>query len=74
MCIRDRWWLPESETGEYMAMGVYNQFIYIDPKDKIVIVKNSSNFNYATEKRETTYRHLAFFRSIKQKLESDENG
>lgn len=67
-----QWWLPESETGEYMAMGVYNQFIYVDPASKIVIVKNSSNYNYAIEKRETTYRHLAFFRAIKTKLSKDE--
>ncbi len=63
-----QWWLPESETGEYMAMGVYNQFIYVDPQYHIVIIKNSSNYNFATEKRETTYRHLAFFRAIKHKL------
>ncbi len=67
-----QWWLPESETGEYLAMGVYNQFIYIDPTHKIVIIKNSSNFNYAIEKRETTFRHLSFFRAIKQKIISDE--
>ena len=67
-----QWWLPESETGEYMAMGVYNQFIYVDPKSKTIIVKNSSNYNYAIEKRETTYRHLAFFRAIRNKLYTDE--
>ncbi len=67
-----QWWLPQSDSGEYLAMGVYNQFIYVDPKSKIIIVKNSSNYNYATEKRETTYRHLAFFRAIKNKLITDE--
>ena len=63
-----QWWLPESETGEYLAMGVYNQFIYVDPTHKIVIIKNSSNFNFAIEKRETTFRHLSFFRSIREKI------
>lgn len=63
-----QWWLPKSETGEYLAMGVYNQFIYVDPTHKVVISKNSSNFNFAIEKRETTFRHLTFFRSIRDKI------
>lgn len=45
-----QWWLPESNEGEFMAMGVYNQDIYINPTTQTVIVKNSANYRF-NEKR-----------------------
>ncbi len=50
-----QWWLPGSEDncsecrGDYMAIGVYNQFIYVDPDSRIVIARNSANPNYNKE-------------------------
>ncbi|PWI30824.1 serine hydrolase [Flavobacteriaceae bacterium LYZ1037] len=41
-----QWWIPKSEQGEYMAMGVYGQYIYINPATKTVIVKLSANPKY----------------------------
>lgn len=47
-----QWWLPGSVNnkteakGDYMAIGVYNQFIYVDPESKIVIAMNSANPHY----------------------------
>ena len=31
---------------EFMAIGIYNQFIYVNRSTKTVIVKNSANKNY----------------------------
>ncbi len=45
-------WLPgnseniNESQGDYMAIGVYGQFIYVDPVSKIVIAMNSANPNY----------------------------
>lgn len=50
-----QWWIPGSDehptesNEDYMAIGVYNQFIYIDPKSHIVIARNSANPNYNKE-------------------------
>lgn len=63
-----QWWIPEGNDGEYLGMGVYNQFLYVDPIHKIVIVKLSSNYHYATEKRATTFQHLELFRSIRSEI------
>ncbi|MEQ9403940.1 MAG: serine hydrolase [Cyclobacteriaceae bacterium] len=42
-----QWWVPEGDDGEFLAIGVYNQFIYINPKTRTVIVKHSANPGFA---------------------------
>jgi CubicO group peptidase (beta-lactamase class C family) len=34
-----QWWVPESSEGEFLARGIYNQFIYVNPTHKIVIIQ-----------------------------------
>ena len=63
-----QWWIPDLDQQEFMAIGVYSQFIFVDKKSKLIIVKNSANYHYAEEQKETVKRHLAFFRSIKSAL------
>jgi len=41
-----QWWIPPGTDGEYMAIGVYNQNIYINPTTKTVIAKLSANHDY----------------------------
>lgn len=38
-----QWWIPKSDAGEFLAMGIYNQNIYINPTTNTVIVKLSAN-------------------------------
>jgi CubicO group peptidase (beta-lactamase class C family) len=51
-----QWWLPESDEGEFSAIGVYNQFIYVNPVRGVVIAKTSANPAYGTD--ESTDREL----------------
>ena len=44
-----QWWVPDL-SGDFSAIGVYNQFIYVSPESKMVIVKLSANSNYGTSK------------------------
>lgn len=53
-----QWWLPEVDAGEFVAIGVYNQFIYVHPPSGSVIVKLSSNRAYGTGTDERTNRDL----------------
>lgn len=40
---KDQWWVTHNENGAFMAMGVYGQRLYVDPKAKMVIVKLGSH-------------------------------
>jgi CubicO group peptidase (beta-lactamase class C family) len=61
-----QWWIPD-DSGDYSAVGIYNQFIYVSPKTHLVIAKTSANHLYGTTNAEATYRedeHVAFFKAI----------
>jgi len=62
-----QWWLPASNSGEFSAIGVYNQFVYVSPTTKTVVVKLSANRMYGTSDDESTNRELetiAFLRAL----------
>jgi CubicO group peptidase (beta-lactamase class C family) len=43
-----QWWVPAGDRGDFMAIGVYNQFVYVDPVSATTIVKLSANRAYGT--------------------------
>ena len=45
-----QWWVLDGNQGEFTALGVYNQFIYVNPSKDLVIVKLSANSDYCTVK------------------------
>ncbi len=63
-----QWWLaPNARPGEFFAVGVYGQFIYVNQPENIVIVKNSADRDFMDaigSKPET----ISFFRAITDKL------
>ncbi|MFD8000430.1 serine hydrolase domain-containing protein [Streptomyces mirabilis] len=64
-----QWWLPAGDRGEFSAIGVYNQFVYVDPTVGTTIVKLSANRRYGTSTEESTNREMetiAFLRAIAQ--------
>lgn len=64
-----QWWIPEGNDGEFLALGIYNQYIYINPTTRTVIVKNSANHRYneaGNDFRSTTVI-LEMFRKIAHK-------
>ncbi len=56
-----QWWLPVSDEGEFSAIGVYNQFVFVNPKHNIVTVKLSANTKYGLTNDESSYRELESF-------------
>ena len=56
-----QWWIPKGDagetTGEFSAIGVYNQFVYVDPSREVVVVKLSANRTYGTSPEESDNRH-----------------
>lgn len=62
-----QWWIPAGDRGEFSAIGVYNQFVYVDPASSTTIVKLSANRRYGTSTEESTNREMetiAFLRAI----------
>lgn len=65
------WWIPAEVDGPFSAIGIYNQFIYVDPAHDLVIVKTSANHSYGGGATEASYRELetfALFRAIADAL------
>jgi len=41
-----QWWTPSNPHGDFMASGIYHQFIYVDPTSGVVIAKTSAHKEY----------------------------
>jgi CubicO group peptidase (beta-lactamase class C family) len=61
-----QWWLPLGAEDEFSAQGIYNQYIYIDPDQKLVIVKNSANYRFTDNSLNWSAKHYAMFRAISE--------
>ena len=59
-----QWWIPGFPEDEYMASGIYNQHVFIDPINNVVIAKTSSNYKFPQEKDRSKDEHVAIFRAI----------
>ena len=65
-----QWWVPGGDKGEFMAIGVYNQMIYVAPESNMVIVKLSANSSYGTAEdtdMASELETIEFFRTIANK-------
>jgi len=65
-----QWWIPEHSDGEFMAIGVWGQYIYVSPKDNLVIVKTSVDPHFADNNYEHDEETAAVCRAIAQGLRS----
>ena len=36
-----QWWVPAGADGEFTAIGVWGQYLYVNPRERVVIVKTS---------------------------------
>lgn len=57
-----QWWVPEGDQGEFMAIGVYGQFLYVNPEQNVIIVKVNADPDFMAEHYEL--KHVEFFRAI----------
>ncbi len=61
-------WLPTlAEAGEFFCVGVYGQYIYVNQKENVVIVKNSADKLFQ-DKLNSKQETMAFFREIVKSL------
>ena len=64
-----QWWIPTDPDGEFMAVGIYNQFIYVYPRKSLVIVKNTANHHYNEDRDRYKGIDLALFRAIASSIQ-----
>lgn len=65
-----QWWVPD-DSGAFSAVGIYNQFVYVNPAMHLVIAKTSANHTYGLRNDESSDRedeHIAFFKAIERAL------
>ena len=62
-----QWWMPPANDEEYFAVGIYGQYIYINPKAQIVVVKTAANREFRADGedgRSIKQENIAIFRAI----------
>lgn len=57
-----QWWLPDNPQGDFVAIGIWGQYIYVHPGYGVVIAKTSADVDYTMQDHET----IAVFRTIAQ--------
>ena len=55
-----KWWIPEDPEGDFTAIGVWGQYVYVHPGHGIVIVKTSADPEFDDNDHES----VAAFRAI----------
>ncbi len=65
-----QWWVPPNPTsGEYFAIGIYGQYIYINTERQVVIAINSADRDFKDGDGQVTLNNLQLFRQISAHLE-----
>lgn len=59
-----QWWIPREPQGDFCAVGIYGQFIYVNPKQKVVIAKTSAYANYNSDGQQMKDESIAVFQAI----------
>ncbi len=54
------WWIPEDPQDEFLAIGIWGQYIYVDRARDVVIVKTSADYDFDIRDHES----VAVFRAI----------
>lgn len=68
---KNQWWIPTNRDGnEFSAIGIYGQFLYINPQRGVVIAMNSAYPEY-NENVDTELQMLSAFRAISKNLSPD---
>lgn len=62
-----KWWIPEDPQGDFLAIGIWGQYVYIDPVREVVIVKTSADPDFDDNDNET----VAALRAIARAAAND---
>lgn len=67
-----QWWIPENQPadgrGDFSAIGIYGQFVYVNPSERVVIAKTSAYEDYNQDGDEMEFEAMEVFRAIARGL------
>ncbi len=63
-----QWWIPLNQDGDYLAIGIYGEAIYVYPRYNIVIVKTSAYTDYNKDGDDMEIESIEMFRAIARAL------
>lgn len=55
-----QWWIPEDPQGDFVAIGIWGQYVYVHPAYGVVIAKTSADYDFDVRDHET----IEIFRTI----------
>ncbi len=64
-----QWWIPpERKGGDFTGVGIYGQFIYVNPERRVVIAKTSAYEDYNNTGQAMKRESIAAFQAIAEGL------
>jgi len=63
-----QWWIPLRPEGDFLAIGIAGQYIYINKTHGIVIAKSSAYMDYKKDSREKMLKSIEMFRAIAKSI------
>ena len=61
-----QWWLGDGDRGDFLAVGILGQYVYVSPRDNVVIAQNSEDLQADTNMEEA----LPAFRAMADRITS----
>lgn len=55
-----KWWIPEEPESDFVAIGIWGQYVYVHPEYRVVISKTSADYDFDKRDHET----IALFREL----------
>jgi CubicO group peptidase (beta-lactamase class C family) len=59
-----QWWIPENPEGDFLAVGVDSQYIYVHPAHGLVTAKSSAYAAYKKDGKDKVLQTIEMFRAI----------
>lgn len=66
-----QWWVPGGEDRDFLAMGIYGQAVYVNPRYNVVIARTAAYKGYTIDGVEMELESVEFFRAIARHLGTD---
>lgn len=63
-----QWWTPVDWQGDFSAVGIYGQFIYVNPAKGVVIAKTSAHSSYNVDGQDMKDETIHAFQAIANAL------
>jgi CubicO group peptidase (beta-lactamase class C family) len=67
-----QWWIPQNPEGDFLAVGVAGQYIYVHPAHNLVIAKSSAYGAYKKDGKDKILQTIEMFRAIVRGMENGE--